>query len=48
MKFWKITGFITGLVVAVVITQKYRRKSSSNKRSDTRYTVDDLMTDQEL
>jgi hypothetical protein len=48
MKFWKITGFLTGLVVAVVITQKYRRKLVSSKRSDTRYTVDDLMTDQDL
>jgi hypothetical protein len=48
MKFWKITGLITGVVVAVLIAKKYRHKSSPDNRSENRYAVDDLMTDQEL
>jgi hypothetical protein len=48
MKFWKITGLITSVVVAVLIAKKYKRKSSSTTMSENRYTVDDLMTDQEL
>jgi len=48
MTFWKITGLITGVVVAVMIAKKYRNKFTSDDISENRYTVDDLITDQEL
>jgi len=48
MTFWKIAGFITGVVVVTMIARKYKCTQIFQTDSEVRYTIDDFLSDQEL
>jgi len=48
MNFWKIAGFITGLLVVTFIAKTCKHTQVPFNNPDVRYNVDDFLSDQDL
>ncbi|MBI5021301.1 MAG: hypothetical protein HZB59_07700 [Ignavibacteriales bacterium] len=48
MKFWKIFGFASGILLITMFAKKHRERSCYTDVLEKRYDTEDLITDQEL